>query len=120
MGQVWSSADFDGTRFGGFEGGRGSVLAVVQQHAGPDGIDGTTDDITAPLNRIPVDASIDWVGGSGCVDDQDRVRNFIGAHTGGAFFVLGDGSVRFVNESIDADLYRGLGTFHGGEVTGEF
>jgi prepilin-type N-terminal cleavage/methylation domain-containing protein len=41
-------------------------------------------------------------------------------HTGGAFFAMGDGSVRFINENIDAILYQGLGSRNGGEVLGEF
>jgi len=120
MGQVWSSADFDGAGTAGFQGGRGSVLAVVQQNPGPDGLDGTPDDITAPLNRRPIDVSFDMNPNSGCGDSMDRVRNFASMHTGGAFFLLGDGSVRFVSDSIDAAVYRGLGTIRGGEETGAF
>ncbi|HAW28611.1 MAG TPA: prepilin-type cleavage/methylation domain-containing protein, partial [Planctomycetaceae bacterium] len=41
-------------------------------------------------------------------------------HTGGANVVLCDGSVRFVGDSIDVNLYRGLWTRGGGEVIGEF
>ena len=41
-------------------------------------------------------------------------------HTGGANFAFTDGSVRFVSESIDNDLYQGLGTRAGNEVLGEF
>lgn len=41
-------------------------------------------------------------------------------HAGGVHFLLCDGSVRFANESIDLDLWRGLATRAGGEVLGEF
>jgi prepilin-type N-terminal cleavage/methylation domain-containing protein len=41
-------------------------------------------------------------------------------HTGGAFFTLGDGSVRFINDNIDGTLYQGLGSRNGGEIIGEF
>ncbi len=41
-------------------------------------------------------------------------------HVGGAQFVLADGSVRFISENIDMNLYRGLGSISGGEVLGEF
>lgn len=37
-------------------------------------------------------------------------------HPGGANFLLGDGSVRFLGESIDHQLYANLGTKAGGEV----
>jgi len=41
-------------------------------------------------------------------------------HTGGANALMGDGSVRFLSDSIDADLHRGLHSRSGGEVLGEF
>ncbi len=41
-------------------------------------------------------------------------------HTGGANVLLGDGSVRFLNESLDMTLLRALVTRSGGEVVGEF
>ena len=40
-------------------------------------------------------------------------------HTGGAHFLLGDGSVRFINENINFDTFIGLLTPKGGEVIGE-
>lgn len=41
-------------------------------------------------------------------------------HVGGAQYVLSDGSVRFISENIDLNVYRSLGTRAGGEVIGEF
>ncbi len=41
-------------------------------------------------------------------------------HTGGAHVLLGDGSVRFLSESIDLGTLRALVTPNGGEVIGEF
>ncbi len=54
----------------------------------------------------------------------DRVANgvkfnhlpFGSYHPGGVMFAIGDGSVHFISESIDYDLYRGLSTKAGGEV----
>ncbi|KAA5543199.1 DUF1559 domain-containing protein [Roseiconus nitratireducens] len=41
-------------------------------------------------------------------------------HTGGAMISLADGSVTFITDSIDLDLYRSLWTTRGHEVVGEF
>lgn len=41
-------------------------------------------------------------------------------HTGGAIFLLADGSVRFISENLDFGLYQSLATRNGGEVLGEF
>jgi prepilin-type N-terminal cleavage/methylation domain-containing protein len=41
-------------------------------------------------------------------------------HTGGGHHLLGDGSVRFISENIDANTYSALTTRAGGEVIGEF
>ena len=41
-------------------------------------------------------------------------------HTGGANFLLADGSVRFMSENIDLTLCRNLHSRNGGEVLGEF
>ncbi len=41
-------------------------------------------------------------------------------HTGGVNAMLGDGSVRFVRDSVDLNIWRGASTKSGGEVPGEF
>jgi prepilin-type N-terminal cleavage/methylation domain-containing protein/prepilin-type processing-associated H-X9-DG protein len=40
-------------------------------------------------------------------------------HTGGVNAVFGDGSVRFVRDSIDLNTWRAIGTMNGGEVPGD-
>jgi prepilin-type N-terminal cleavage/methylation domain-containing protein/prepilin-type processing-associated H-X9-DG protein len=41
---------------------------------------------------------------------------FMSRHTGGANFVFGDGSVRFLQQNLNITLYRNLSTIRGGEV----
>ncbi|MCC6510254.1 MAG: DUF1559 domain-containing protein, partial [Pirellulaceae bacterium] len=56
-----------------------------------------------------------------CRSDWPNNEGFHSVHTGGAQFTMGDGSVKFVAESIDLTLYRSLSTCGGGEViSGDF
>jgi prepilin-type N-terminal cleavage/methylation domain-containing protein len=45
---------------------------------------------------------------------------FASCHEGGAHFLLGDGSVRFISENINPLLYRNLGSIADAQVIGEF
>ncbi|MCA9027450.1 MAG: DUF1559 domain-containing protein [Planctomycetaceae bacterium] len=54
-------------------------------------------------------------------DTSPASVRFSSHHTGGAQFVMGDGSVRFINANIDTEsTFKPLGTTSGGEVIGEF
>jgi prepilin-type processing-associated H-X9-DG protein len=41
---------------------------------------------------------------------------FSSLHPGGAQFLMGDGSVRFVSETVALPIYRAMATMNGGEV----
>jgi prepilin-type processing-associated H-X9-DG protein len=47
-------------------------------------------------------------------------QGFKSQHEGGAHFLLGDGSVRFISENIDYVTYQRLGDRRDGEPIGEF
>lgn len=57
-------------------------------------------------DNIPTQANPRW-------DESIGFRSF---HPGGAMFLAGDGSVRFLSETIDGVTYRGLASRTGGEV----
>ena len=46
----------------------------------------------------------------------DRRTGYSSAHAGGAFFLIGDGSVRFVNDNVNQALYINLGAINDGNA----
>jgi prepilin-type processing-associated H-X9-DG protein len=68
-----------------------------------------TNGYTTPNNRIP-DVVIHFTG-------FFAPRSF---HSGGAQALMGDGSMRFLPNSIDANVHRGLHSGSGGEVIAEY
>ena len=63
----------------------------------------------------PIGKTSGYVGGNATRLFND-VR-FSSMHTGGAQFLLGDGTVRFISENIDFGLYQGLASIGGGEIS---
>jgi hypothetical protein len=49
-----------------------------------------------------------------------EIDEFASYHTGGAHFVLGDGTVRFLSANIDLDVYRNLASRAAGDIVGDF
>jgi prepilin-type N-terminal cleavage/methylation domain-containing protein/prepilin-type processing-associated H-X9-DG protein len=58
------------------------------------------------------------IGGPG--DPNTCKRGWGSFHPGGLNFALCDGSVRFLSQGIDMELFTRLATIAGGEVTGDF
>lgn len=52
--------------------------------------------------------------------DLIRIDEFASYHTGGAQFVLGDGGVRFISNSINLETYRNLSSRSAGDIVGDF
>jgi prepilin-type processing-associated H-X9-DG protein len=62
-----------------------------------------------------------WTGTLGGINKRDGSSDanygaFRSQHTGGAYFVMADGSVQFLRDSTDPTTFHGLGTRNGGEV----
>jgi prepilin-type N-terminal cleavage/methylation domain-containing protein len=74
---------------------------------------GSTATAAVPLNNYIRNTAI-------TAGDWNNNYSFGSFHTGGGHFLMGDGTVRFVSENIDLQLYRNLASIDGNETTGEF
>jgi prepilin-type processing-associated H-X9-DG protein len=68
----------------------------------------------APINA-GLTAPVNW---QAAPPDDAPVGGFGSRHRGGANFAFGDGSVRFLSQSIDREVYRRLGHRCDGELIG--
>ena len=85
----------------------GEDVAFHNHHSTAYYCNGDYSSCHAPLNYMPDPPT---------PNDWWNVISFRSLHPGGAQFCLADGSVHFVSETIDYDLYRALSTKAGGEV----
>jgi len=90
-------------------------------HAGGFRYAGTFCSTVEPLNKFPVTDS--YYSTANLYDYRPShqggphwASHFRSYHVGGGLFTLCDGSVQFLTDSIDMDLYRALSTMRGSEV----
>ena len=53
---------------------------------------------------------------AGCAPESSEISNANSNHSGGANYVFADGSVKFIKETINMQVYWSLGSRNGGEV----
>jgi len=90
----------------------GEDLINVNQHCDWAFFNHATATCSIPLNN----ALQPGQPGYNNIGDWPNVYSFRSRHTGGANFALGDGSTRFVSDTIDIALYRALATRAGNEA----
>ncbi len=110
--------DANSTRFGDVTDGLSNTFAIGEtvarwcDHSWWFNYNGSTATCAIPLNyrKGIVDLEAQWL-------DWPRNYSFFSQHSGGAHFAFADGSVRFINDSIDLTIYRNFATIDGEEVT---
>ncbi|MFO0811458.1 MAG: DUF1559 domain-containing protein [Gemmataceae bacterium] len=94
-----TSVDTYGTRYRSWLRGSNGDGFVVSARNVVNGINSIYNvNLTQPFNNIPMGSQ----------------------HSGGANFAFGDGSVKFIRESIDINTYKALASRNGGETLGDY
>ena len=80
--------------------------------------EGPLNDAGCLSGQGPCADQVSWV--DDVANNMPGGRGLSSAHVGGAQVLLGDGSVRFVSDSVDITTWRAVGTMNNGEILGEF
>jgi len=91
----------------------GEDLMDINQHCGWVRANHATGTCAIPLNNGLVTGQ----PGFNNPGNWENLYSFRSRHTGGGNFAFADGSVKFIVEAIDLNLYRNLATISGGEAT---
>jgi prepilin-type processing-associated H-X9-DG protein len=128
------------------DGNMGAVSLLEDTFNGPNGAPGRpatvaeaeawclSVDVTNPANQFPIFMGAPWAHGQhsyqhilppnsrscGWLPSLRAAMTPSSRHTGGVNLLLGDGSVRFVRNSVAVTTWRALGSRNGGEVAGDF
>jgi prepilin-type N-terminal cleavage/methylation domain-containing protein/prepilin-type processing-associated H-X9-DG protein len=72
--------------------------------------------VDEPVGMMFCRPSIDWAGNGtqSSIPWNHRTSSFRSDHKGGGNFMMADGSVHFIAETIQMDIYRGLSSIQGG------
>ena len=87
---------------------------------------GTFNNGTSPATGSSNYSTQDFLSRNNCFGPPDsayslpQLYSFYSKHSGGAQFLLGDGSVRFISQNVNQATYANLATIADGNVLGEF
>ncbi len=102
----------------GFDRTTPAVAGTLSDDPPPDAV--SDDSLLAPFAAIHCDAN-SVVGVTGAAAPLNRTSTgFSSLHPGGALFLFADGSVRFLSDEIDPDVYGLLGSMSDGRHVPDF
>lgn len=104
------------TSFAEFRDGTSSTIVVGERSFST----GESTWIGAPIEGLEAFARIVGVADHPPNSDSAHFDDYSSLHTGGAHFLFGDGTVRFLSEDIHEPTWKALHTRGGGEVVNEF
>jgi len=106
---AWTALGTASTNSQGLKSQRGQLWALGERAY-------TMFNTVIPPNSQRYRWSFCKLGSKGSAPNETQFINAQSDHPGGANFLFGDGSVRFLKDSISQQIYWSLGTRDGGEV----